>query len=96
MKDSLKIYFIVFAILILTYLEYLLLINFHKSYLLENFEATVTPLTGHAWWRAWQNRLLAGWIMSSIQRSSEDAYRIFVFVMCVGINFLTPSKERPP
>jgi hypothetical protein len=80
----------VFVILIaLTYLECRILINLHTAFILENVKATVTPLIGHAWWKAWQNRYLAGWILDSIQKPPEEAYKIFAFVTCLAMNCIT-------
>ncbi|MGD1047028.1 MAG: hypothetical protein ABR936_17125 [Bacteroidota bacterium] len=79
---------LILIILALSYLEYRMLVMIHSSYLLENAIATMNPLSGHAWWKAWQSRLLAGWLMEGIQKPQEEAYGVFVFISCVLMNVI--------
>lgn len=71
-----------------------MLVIIHSPYILENALATTTPLIGHAWWKAWQNRLLAGWIMSGFQIPIEEAYKAFAFICCFVANVLTYNLYR--
>jgi hypothetical protein len=80
---------IVIVLITLSFLEYRVLCIMHSAYLTQNAEATISPLTGHAGWRAWQNRLLVAFIMNSIQGNIERAYEISTFVFCIAANVTT-------
>lgn len=73
----------------LSFLEYRVLYLIHWHYLFQNAEATITPLTGHPWWRAWQNRLLAAFVMNGIQKNMVEAYKTYTLVFCLAANVTT-------
>lgn len=65
-RDILRHLFFVIVIIALGYLEFRI-IWFIQKYVIETvINETLTPLTGNAFWRAHQNRLLAGFVMQSI------------------------------
>lgn len=50
---------------------------------------TVSPIHGNAWWIAFQNRLLAGYIIEAISNNLVFAYQVFIFFSLLLMNWLT-------
>ena len=78
-----------FPIVFITALSYHLLMVLHGVNLETYAIHTISPITGHAWWRAFQNRLLAGFIVDNISNNIVLAYQIFIFFSLLAMNFLT-------
>jgi len=78
-----------FIILFITALSYNLLMYLYGGNLEAYAIQTVSPITGHAWWRAFQNRLLAGFIVDGISNNIVLAYQIFIFSSLLVMNCLT-------
>ena len=68
----------------LSLVEHAILIHTHATGLSDSIRATISPITGHAWWRAYQNRLLAGIVVKVVGN-----YEIFLIASLVAINALT-------
>ena len=82
-------FIIPFIILFTTALSYNLLMYLYGGNLEAYAMQTISPITGHAWWRAFQNRLLAGFIIDNISNNIVLAYQIFIFSSLLIMNFLT-------
>ncbi len=74
-------------ILMISFMEYHLLSSMHDQYIPDDYKSTVAPLNGTAHWRAFQNRLLPGFILENI--TSKDPYRVFIFMTCLVANLMT-------
>ena len=79
----------VFLILFITALSYNLLMILFGANLQVYAVHTISPITGHAWWRAFQNRLLAGFIIDAIDNNVAFAYQVFIFSSLLVMNSLT-------
>jgi hypothetical protein len=80
---------IILIITVLSVLEAAFLMNFHIKHLGRQAVATFSPIDGHAWWRAFQNRLLPAEILSLIHANNvENSYRIFILIFTFICNFL--------
>ena len=84
-KKNYQIFFVLFV----TALTYHLLMILHGANLQAYAIHTISPITGHAWWRAFQNRLLAGFIIDGISSNVVFAYQIFIFSSLLVMNILT-------
>lgn len=69
-------------ILAICYLEYRLLMMLHSGNLENQLLIVLSPLEGQAWWRAFQNRLLAGTLVSLV------GYNLFFLVTIAVKNIL--------
>lgn len=80
---------IIIILLALSVLEATFLMNIHRMTINAQAIATFSPINGHAWWRAYQNRLLAGEIMSLIHGNNVvNSYRVFILVFTFICNLL--------
>ena len=79
----------IFFILFITALSYHLLMILHGANLEAYAVHTISPISGHAWWRAFQNRLLAGFIIDGISNNITLAYQVFIFSSLLVMNILT-------
>ena len=78
-----------FALLFITALSYNLLMILHGANLQAYAIHTISPITGNAWWRAFQNRLLAVFIIDGISNNIVFAYQVFIFSSLLVMNALT-------
>lgn len=94
MKTTKNIVIAILAIFVLTYLEWRIIGLVHISNLLENAQGTISPLNGHAWWRAWQNRYFAGSFMNAMPGTLIDRYQSSIFLFLIAANFATWTLYR--
>ena len=66
MKNKIIQFLPLFVCIVGGYMFALQLLDCQVSGLDGEMKAIFEPLTGHAWWRAWQNRYLAGIIANAI------------------------------
>lgn len=78
---------IIFILATLSVLEASFLINYHSANIVLQAVATLSPLSGHAWWLAFQNRLLSAAILSSFHAGNiEKSYEIFIYIFTLICN----------
>lgn len=60
----------------------------HLEHIVNDAIVTVSPVYGNAWWRAFQNRLLSGAIISNMGLPLPDAFGVFVGITALIKNVL--------
>ena len=73
--------FAIFFCVVTGYLFAIQLLNYHNININDCIKATLSPLDGYAWWRAFQNRYLAGWIINGI-----GSFKVFLILGFIAIN----------
>ncbi len=88
-KKLTVIFSAIFLLLLLSELETAFLVQFYKQNLIVLAASTFSPLSGHAWYRAFQNRLLPAGIMSLFHANNiVNTYKLFILFFTFICNFL--------